>query len=245
MEDTVKQRIISFMKYLGIGQKKFETTVGLSNGYINSLRKSPTAEKIQMIIGAYPELNMQWLLTGEGEMLKSQGAVDDEPETVTEVAVERKPMRKEREFRTYFKEEKVRMVPLYNIDSVGGFASGNDVIPADEQFIEDYIPFAGAWDDDVAIRESGDSMSPRIPSGAYMLIRRVVGWQEYFGLGHVYVVALKDGRRITKRVTRSDQDTARYVKCESFNPDYPPEELPRSMIAGVWKVVDVLIHEGY
>ena len=72
MEWTVKQRIIEFIKYKGIGQTKFEKAVGLSNGYLNQLRHAPSYEKIQMIIGAFPDLNEVWLLTGEGEMLKSE-----------------------------------------------------------------------------------------------------------------------------------------------------------------------------
>ena len=48
MEHTVKQRIIKFIKYKGIGQTKFERAVGLSNGYLNQLRHAPSYEKIQM-----------------------------------------------------------------------------------------------------------------------------------------------------------------------------------------------------
>jgi transcriptional regulator with XRE-family HTH domain len=73
MEETVKQRLVKFLKYKELSQKRFEEAVGLSNGYINSLRKSPSATKLQMILGTYPELNQHWLLTGEGEMLVPQG----------------------------------------------------------------------------------------------------------------------------------------------------------------------------
>lgn len=70
MENTVKQRIIEFISYKRIGQGKFEKSVGLSNGYLNKLRHCPSEEKLQKIIGKYPELNKNWLLTGEGSMLK-------------------------------------------------------------------------------------------------------------------------------------------------------------------------------
>ena len=59
------------MKFKGLSQGKFEKTVGLSNGYINQLRHSPSLSKIQMIISAYPELNPDWLAHGTGEMLKA------------------------------------------------------------------------------------------------------------------------------------------------------------------------------
>lgn len=72
MENTVKERLIRFMKYKSIGQSKFEKLVGLSNGYINQLRNSPSPQKIQMIIEKFPELNQSWLLTGEGDMLRQE-----------------------------------------------------------------------------------------------------------------------------------------------------------------------------
>ena len=113
------------------------------------------------------------------------------------------------------------------------------------EFILDMLPFKGAIQGDVAIKETGDSMSPRIPSGAIMLLRRVMEWQEYFGYGHVFVLVLTDGRRITKRVTKCIENPREYVLCESINPAYPSEELPKKMIYSVWKVIDVLVHEGY
>ena len=69
METSVKQRLIEFMTFKKISHKRFEAAAGLSNGYINSLRHSPTAAKLQSIIEAFPELNRVWLLTGEGSML--------------------------------------------------------------------------------------------------------------------------------------------------------------------------------
>ena len=42
---------------------------GISNGYIRSVNKTPGADKISKILSAYPNLNPNWLLTGEGSML--------------------------------------------------------------------------------------------------------------------------------------------------------------------------------
>lgn len=67
----IKERLIAFIAYLGIGQGKFEKECGVSNGYVNNIRKSITPEKLQQIALRYPELNTGWLMTGEGEMLKN------------------------------------------------------------------------------------------------------------------------------------------------------------------------------
>lgn len=45
---------------------------GLSNGYVNNISKGIGADKLQRILGAYPMLNQDWLLTGEGEMVKKE-----------------------------------------------------------------------------------------------------------------------------------------------------------------------------
>lgn len=71
MEESVKQRILAFIKEKSIGQKKFEETVGLSNGYVNNLKASPSSNVLQKIFSAYPDLNKSWLLTGEGSMLSA------------------------------------------------------------------------------------------------------------------------------------------------------------------------------
>lgn len=71
MGQTAKDRLLLFINHLNIGQGKFEKSCGISNGYINNLRSSPTVKIVQKIIGTYPELSQSWLVTGEGSMLKS------------------------------------------------------------------------------------------------------------------------------------------------------------------------------
>lgn len=70
MEETIKQRLITFIEYLGISTRSFEGNCNLSFGYIANLKSSPSANKIMKILNAYPDLSQDWLLTGEGEMLR-------------------------------------------------------------------------------------------------------------------------------------------------------------------------------
>lgn len=48
--------------------------MGLSNGYINSMRKGLGYDKLEQISISFPELNIGWLLTGEGSMLKDENS---------------------------------------------------------------------------------------------------------------------------------------------------------------------------
>lgn len=234
---TVKERIIEFIKAIGISVNGFERSCGLSVGYLRQLRKEPSREKIKSIIIAFPQLNEQWLLTGEGEMLKGEDAAyRNEIEELTPEEIQ--------DLRKHLRDGTCRFVPLVNIDSVGGIWSQNEITPS-EQYTIRSIPFPDARPDDVAILQSGDSMSPTIPPGAILQIRQVVDWQEYFGYGNVFVLWLKDDRRITKQVLKYGPDPKTYVTCHSYNPDAADEELPRSMIKQVWKVVNVLINKGW
>lgn len=213
MEDTVKQRLVKFLKKEGLSQGRFEKQCGFSNGYVANISKSIGTEKIDTILSNFPHLNRDWLLYGEGEMLNPSVATNDK--------------------------NHYNMVPLYHIDSVGGMSSTNDIIQ-EPQYVERLIPFNGAKDGDIAIWESGDSMSPTIPAGAIILIRKVEDWQDYFGYGHVYVLLLKDGRRITKEIRKYHDNPQEFVLCVSHNPKFVDEELPKKLIVGVWKVIRVL-----
>ena len=74
---TIKERLILFIKSLSIGQGKFEAKCGLSNGYVNNIKRSIQPDKLQKISLQYPSLNTGWLMTGEGEMLKTCQSVGD------------------------------------------------------------------------------------------------------------------------------------------------------------------------
>lgn len=70
MDKSVKDRTIEFVKYKGITMKSFELKCGLSTGYVTSMRKGFGTDKLNNVLTAFPELNRDWLLYGEGDMLK-------------------------------------------------------------------------------------------------------------------------------------------------------------------------------
>lgn len=71
MDKSVKDRTIEFVKFKGITMKTFELRCGLSTDYVTSMRKGFGADKLNNVLTAFPELNRDWLLYGEGEMIKS------------------------------------------------------------------------------------------------------------------------------------------------------------------------------
>jgi phage repressor protein C with HTH and peptisase S24 domain len=72
---NVKERIKKFIEHKGLPVSKFEEQCELSNGYISAMRKGFGADKLNNVLNVFPELNREWLLYGEGEMLKVPATV--------------------------------------------------------------------------------------------------------------------------------------------------------------------------
>lgn len=140
--------------------------------------------------------------------------------------------------------EGYRLVPVYNFDAIGSLHHGNEITDA-PAVIERYVPFAGAHEDDICVHVTGNSMIPTFSPGTLLLIRKVEGWREYFGYGQSFVLFLNDGRRILKEVRKFTENPKDFVLCVSHNKEYEPEELPKSMIVSVYKVIMALTNDGF
>ncbi len=62
---SVKERLKSFIKREGLSVKAFEESIGVSNGYVNSISKGIGKRKLETILEKYPKLSLEWLLTGK------------------------------------------------------------------------------------------------------------------------------------------------------------------------------------
>ena len=208
MEKTIKERVMEFIKFKKISVKEFENRCGLSNGYIGSMRKGFGPGKLNNVLTAFPELNRDWLLYGEGEM---QNSVKP---TVADGTI---------------------MIPQFNMDTRGGSAFNVEV--DGDEYVTNYIPFPTsiARQGDVVIPIYGESMEPTYKSGSLVLIRKVELWREYLEFGCTYVIALVDDRRLIKTVMAgSDSD---HLKLVSINPASQPQEVPKNIIRSVWRVI--------
>ena len=96
-------RLMQFIKYAGLSARQFDISIGASNGYtlrMNKNRASIGSDVLETILHTYPDLNVVWLLTGEGPMLKSE--LEDEI-----LDFDNLPISKQREIELII-EEKIR-----------------------------------------------------------------------------------------------------------------------------------------
>lgn len=69
MENKLRERVRQYCEYMNIRVSQFEKKAGLSNGYFNQVSKKPSEVKLDSIAKAHPNLSIDWLCTGRGEMI--------------------------------------------------------------------------------------------------------------------------------------------------------------------------------
>ena len=78
----VINRILDIADDLGYSTRKFELSIGKSNGYINGMKNrggSPTIDVLSDIVETYPQYDLMWLVTGKGAMKKQPTSAVAEP----------------------------------------------------------------------------------------------------------------------------------------------------------------------
>lgn len=212
--NTVKDRTLEFIKFKGLTMKAFEQRCDLSTGYVTSMRKGYGSEKLNNVLTAFPELNREWLLYGEGDMLSSTSSAKPQPSVKNERVAD----------------DEVYKVPLVPISALGGSLNDfNTTVCRDD--CETVI--SPIKDIDMAIKISGDSMEPEYPSGSTVLIKKI-NEHAFLEWGKVYVLSTCNGT-VIKRLMPTDDPNK--VLCESINPKYPPFEVSLEHVYGVYIVM--------
>ncbi|MDE7410087.1 MAG: S24 family peptidase [Muribaculaceae bacterium] len=209
--NTVKGRLLTFLKEQRIPQTEFCRKLGVAPTYIGVIRKSIPAEKINRIVTLYPELSRDWLLYGEGEMY----------------APKQGDPRK-------FLQEAGYLVPLLPVTAfAGNITAWSQSVNAND--CEKVVsPVQGV---DFAIRISGDSMEPDFHDGSIVLIKRIDD-KAFIPWGHPMIVDSSNGV-FFKDVYPSEKGK-KFIEARSINPKYPPLQIPQDCIHGLYRVVTTL-----
>ncbi|MBP5171451.1 MAG: helix-turn-helix transcriptional regulator [Bacteroidales bacterium] len=93
----MKDRIRQIMEYEGLNAAQFSKKVQINGSALSHIlndRNLPSSSALMRIISSCPEIDVEWLMTGKGEMLKSQTGADypvlfpENPISVPEVGAE-------------------------------------------------------------------------------------------------------------------------------------------------------------
>ncbi|CAA0159565.1 hypothetical protein [Tenacibaculum maritimum] len=69
----ITERILKFIEYKGINKSRFYRETGLSNGFLDKV-KDIGCSKIDHILNSYPEINIEWLVLGRGDMINQKNS---------------------------------------------------------------------------------------------------------------------------------------------------------------------------
>ena len=193
-----KERIVKFARErYDMGQNKFEDYCGISGGTIAAIKANgPTASLLMRVAEKCPELNMNWLFTGKGNMLNSV-------ETLTSSGggVPGKPL------------------PLVKREAL----SGKIVKNFKESMIEGYYVIPEFQDEESFLTHvKGDAMIPKYNGGDIIVCKKVDN--SFILWGRVYVITTKTYGSMVKRVFQGEREG--FLKLVSENTKYAPFYVP-------------------
>lgn len=140
----VKERLIQFISYKKLNVNRFQISIGVSNSYIRNMNSGIGVDIIRKIQNVYPELNIDWLTSGEGKMIVQPSGIALANGS--------------------------KIISVLPLSLQGGKLSAfiDSVTEIDcEKMIS---PIDGA---ELALTVAGDSMSPEYPNGSRIVIKKI------------------------------------------------------------------------
>lgn len=234
---SVKERLKEYLSHKNLRINYFEKSIGASNSFVNNIRVSISPDKLENIANIYKDLNITWLLTGEGEMIKMEGRSIDENFTVRESDTEyQRNELVEKKYKgstpvrvvttkaragwsdAYYSEEYLADMPLITIET-------------DENYKGEYLAF----------EVDGDSMEPEYFPGDIVICRMVKRdlWQYKLHYDQYdFVIAHSTRGIMLKEIVDHDTETG-MITCHSLNSAHRDFTLNLREVAYLYNVVEV------
>lgn len=176
---NLKERLVKFARdRYNMGQTRFEDFCGIPTGTINKIRenKGIVTTTLEKIISKCPELNSNWLISGNGDMLTQTGAVcccGSEP----------------------------HVLPLIPMEAF----AGPGLPTYEDERVEDFYSVTDFKNSDFLIRVKGDSMTPKYSGGDLVACKKVTETY-FLQWGRVYVIYTQSQGIMIKRVEPAEDN---------------------------------------
>lgn len=211
---SINQRIQAVINEMFNGNvSEFERSSGIKpytvKNIVGSRQTKPSYDVLESIIRNNVQISSDWLLTGEGDMLKT--------DQITPAI-----------------NYDYKGAPYYNVDFNGGFdLIYNDQTQRPDYYI-DYQPYnkpGVLW-----CNVTGHSMEPEINHGDTIAIRELLTWRVYIPFGEIYGIVTTEHRTV-KRIGKADREG--YIRLIPTNksPEYSPQDIPLSIVQRIFSVV--------
>lgn len=218
LSTSENERLRELQKLLGFkSQESFATVLGIKQGSLSDIYRSKDGVKVSSSIKRVLEkeysINIDWLETGQGDMLKASDSNAISPI----INYER------------------HGVPYYNVDFICGF----DLVHNDQTSNPDYyIDFKQYNQADYWINASGDSMRPIINAGDILAVRMLPeeGWCNNVLFGEIYAIVTDQNRTIKK--IRKSKNGDEFIRLVPENlEEYDEQDIQKDSVRQVFQVL--------
>ena len=214
-ESELRDRIEKLIQVEGLSQKEFAEKVGVNSTNLNQvmLGRRPVQKNLpSKIVGAFPEVRIDWLLRGDGEMYeKDQHLVNAEA------------LKKHMELLPTKPRFPKNMAECH----IEQYYEGKKRVLCQEKPV--VYQFA---DYDFSLIMKNNRMSPKYERGDEIFFKKAL-FPEW---GNDFLLDTSDGPKF-KRI----YDNGTSVRCVSYNKEeYPDFEIPKEYIFGYYRCVGVL-----
>lgn len=211
------ERFFLFLESKGLKHTPLEKELGLSNGYLGKMKArkaSIGSNVVEKIISFFPDLDINWLLTGNGEMLKGNNTVVSIKEPQFSIS-----QFKQRGYAPYYPDLLVSagQLDLMNIEQREEPESWIK-IPGIE--VDGWFPIIGC------------SMEPKVCAGDIVGVRQLDGW-ERLDPDKTYLIITHDDRMI--KHLEIDEENKDILWAVSEN--YRRFKLEKAEIIQIFRVV--------
>jgi phage repressor protein C with HTH and peptisase S24 domain len=214
-KSQVKQKILLYLQEKGVSQHEFYKKSGVTRGILTQ-NNGISEDNIARFLDYAQDVNVEWLLRGEGEMIRKfeasskdvaadDGLSSDDSTHLAHVA------------------DTSEGIPLIPFEAMAGAFTG-ELSAMDYECQRLVIPGVRA---DYVIAIGGDSMRPNFHSGDMVACSIVSLSDIFFQWGRVYIIDTAQGA-LLKRVRPGSSPAT--VTLISDNPDYAPFEVERTDI---------------
>jgi len=233
---NIKDRVLYLAENKEISKQDFFRKTGLkySNFTGKSKESDLTSKSVAEILLKYPDVSPEWLLTGNGEMLKSERATEviktPPVEIIAPIKVEGRSLMPKV---IVLKDEDVEeeRIPLVPVMAQAGYLQGYD----DPQYIKELPMYnlPGMRNGTFRIFQvEGLSMYPTLQSGSYVVGQFVEDW-EHISDNRIYVVVSTEGVIVKRVLNRIEKYGSLY--CKSDNRVFPHINVRLKDVKEIWE----------
>lgn len=262
---TINERFAELLKFKNISIKDAAEILDKSEGYVRKLlipNQSFGIEPVKSILNGIKDISIEWLITGEGNMLKNDPRNDPRNDPSTQEKEQKKgfildgnlcqnreashvkepktynatepecPPMSLYKLHTDYFNSERQSIPLYEIDASAGLAT---LFRADTQQVPlDHISVPNSPRCDGAIYVRGDSMYPILKAGDIICYKTILSLDNiFYGDIHLLDYEVEGDQYLTIKYIQKSELGSDYLCLVSQNEHHAARDIHKSCIRAI------------